>query len=107
MGSNDHIPVPDPKPKRLPWDKRGVIAEFKVGLWAGVECEACGRNTFAVRVLLCVGESVVCGYRCLPCLRALRLRLLQAWEAGPIVELQEPHGCNLNGQTSPASQART
>ena len=72
MGSNDLIPVPDPKPI--------VLAEFTLGGCDGGYCTACGGVESVLRVDLRVGQYTSYGNRCLPCRSALGRCLMRAWE---------------------------
>lgn len=109
MGSNDHVPVPDPKPV--------VFAEFTLGEGDGHECGICGGPHTVLHVNVKVGQYRTDGYRCAACRYALGRCLMRAWE-GNLPDIRDflpdrdiaarikaANDNNVDDQTSQASQA--
>ena len=92
MGSNDHIPVPDPKPV--------TFAEITLTEGEGNKCGACGSLESVRRVDIRIGQYTSYGDRCLPCQSALGRCLMRVWFG------DAPDMCDLNRLSSLRRQHR-
>ena len=73
MGSNDHIPVPDPKSKARSIKRRRIGVDC-LRTRKGTKCDACGSSKSVLLLSIRLGRLhpvLTSGYRCRSCANAL------------------------------------